>query len=662
MSSWVLHCGSQHKTPGQSNTDFDLNLNQTLEFPDETKCTIFNVNVPNTIPNVCDAFGNNTWQFVFRMYAINGALTRQNGAAPVQPWHAYHNYDVVNQIKTALLHSEYTLRVRIPDGSYQHGDMDNNFTENVIIPERIGNIFTQTTPAVPGNAGAINAINDNAVANTVFYNSFQQGGHRFATSTGYRNRTYYEALQDSIRRALQAARFECLNGGDGGATGQVVWTDPSPGPLTAQELADNELYKLRILKFIVSEMDIDIHLNANHQPSFAVRTDITGCTATNNNCTFVQAYLANQTFLNHGGIASSLPFTGLTSGALTTSIQVNPWMQTGADQTGHPTHFIQCKIIPPAKVRYATKCVSTSLDYFHNQYIRGMNTFNAIADTMVFGADSHITNVVSPVATSQALATGNFSPYGKTWSIQPTSANRSDSYSPFIVNDGTDGWFACVYWGVRQNISYTSANTVAYSYLPVVDGNNVRLVYVNDVCSNHISSSSLGTAAAPQITYGTLTTSPANGLIANGEYASNVYRGITAIASAAQLITPATSYNGAKCLTRIFYDIPTMDYESTPTFVIEFEMFGTGNHMKFIGSGDCKRVKLTKRMVLNLATYGGFIRACEDAQQSIDYGTCLGLSKVSNIKCRVLNENGEVIRLTNLDSFPPWTFSLAFEC
>lgn len=652
-SSWVLHCGSQHKVPGQSNTDFDLNLNQTLEFPDETKCTIFNVGIPNCVPNVCDAFENKTWQFTFRMYAMPTQLTAAGAdrVGKVGGLFAYHTYTIANSSPSnGLLHSEVTLNVSIPDGNYQFSNTDNNFTENTYINEIADEIVAHPHDG-PGtyNVTASNDIS-NYTANTSWstWSQLLVPSSKYGITTGDRNRTYIEALQKAIRKAQQQMRYDSLTGNDGLGGVQLLWTDPNTGP-SADQLLANENYKKRILRFIVSDMYICVSANANHQPEFIVKTNMS--TYSNANASLASNYsdyLANAAFF---GPVGTIPFTGGSSGTLTAGWQVNPWMTLFAND-GAPTHFVQCKITSPNNIRFQGRHVMNCLDFYVNQFFPILSTTTTSINRILPG-DAHSIAIGAKVETTSTA--GLFTPYGHTWTSHPITYTRSDPFKAYTVQDGTDGWFNCCFWGVRNAANSAISAVGQYMYMPVYYNNNSWLVYVNDVAFNHRTKTN-------PVQAGTLALYPAGlGTAANSEMTSNAFTGVSVFISSSALASDSTYYTSAGNLGRSIYNIPTMDYESIPTFIIEIEMFGSGNHMKFTGPGECKRVKITKRMSLLSNTYGGFIKANMDGQTSIDYGTSVGLTKVSSIKCRVLNEKGDVIKLTNLDSFPAWTFSLAFE-
>lgn len=705
MTSWVLHCGSQFKPAGQSNVDFDLNLNQTLEFPDETKCTVFNLNVPNCVPNVCDSFDNRTWYFKFRLYAYANTISLVGGTAGTEPWHLVYNADMTSAItQAAILHSEYTMQVQIPEGSYQESDQEPNFTESTNISENSVNTHTQAVlPAAAAargivgdttatGMGTIGASKSDASANfPYYYSQMSIANHRYAVTTGSRNRTYAEALQKAIRHKQQQIRTEALLGIDGLGATQLLWTDPTAAYNTAS-FTVNQNFKQRILRFLVSEMNITVQTNGNHQPEFLFRTNLTS----GNNA--IQNYLSNRLFFNHSGASQTDIVFGTphASEPIQTGRQLNPWLQGTTAQNGSPTHFIQCQITAPAAVRFAGRSVSNCLDFYHSQYFQtkqdhrktltaagGGTVYSPNINSQIISSDLHqvtTTAADQSKASTTASGVGIFTPWGMTWTCHPIIANRTDPFSVFTNQDGTDGWFACCYFGVRSigtaPMSFSSMGT--YMYSPVVSSDlaTKRLVFVNDVnvnrttknTSNFTSLEVVTTAGstllAPNcalLTYGTNSVYPTGALAASGELLSDVFTGQSVWVTSASFDMPSRYLFGSYCLSRQFYNIPTMDYESTNTFIIEIEMMGTGNHMKFTGINECKRVKITKRMTLSKETHGGFLKMNNDGQQTIDYGTCLGLSKVSSIKCRVLNERGEVLKFANLDSFPPWTFSLAFE-
>lgn len=654
-SSWVLHCGSQFKTPGQSNVDFDLNLNQTLEFPDETKCSIMNLCIPTSVPNVLDSFDNRTWKFKFRMYAMNAALTRTGAVTGIAP---YHSYDPSTTCSSALLHSEYEMSVPIPEGSYQQSDAELNFTESTNIPQRADNAFPQRDLGSVAATTAV-AVDNNAVANCITYSQMLIAGHRYPIATSGRNRTYQEALQYAIWHTQQNIRFNALKGTDGLGGKTITWTNPAAPPTSAELLA-NENYKQRILRYIVSDINITVNTNANHQLDFIFRTNlspqsgtITGGFGTSS---VLNNYLANANYFLPAG---TLPFTAGTSGELTSSIQVNPWMQVGV-QTGEPTHFLQVQITPPANVRFKSRTVQNCLDFYNLQYRQTLTTAGT-ANTQIIAGDCHAT--AAGARTEDAASGGNFTPYGLTWTGFPVSADRSDLFKDFSKQDGTDGWIPLAYWGVRQVANPNFNEQVVYMYAPLVyfaaGVPTKRLVYINDVDCNHNTNS-------PTISYGTLSLYPSSGVTdgdpAKSEMISSVFTGYSVFVTSAQIVSNALSSFGAANLIGNLYNLHPMDAESHPTFIVEIEMLGIGNHLKFTGSGECKRVKIIKRVPLSDTSYGGFLRANADAQEVADYGTCIGLSKVSTVKCRILNEKGEVLKLSQPDTFPPWTFSLCFEC
>jgi hypothetical protein len=223
-------------------------------------------------------------------------------------------------------------------------------------------------------------------------------------------------------------------------------------------------------------------------------------------------------------------------------------------------------------------------------------------------------------------------------------------------------------------------------YMPAFQPPSTYLQYVNDVQVNHVRNGTTSTtntlnyadagatagfanAAVPGLPQsivglavnGNLTLYGA-GTAARAEFISGVFTGHSVFVTSGEIISPALSSFGLANLIGNLRELHAMDCETTPTFIVEIEVLGVSNHMKFNGQQGPSRVTITKRIPLNAASYGGFMRQNADGQEQIDYGTCLGLSKVSSIKCRVLNEYGQVLNLAQPDSFPPWTFSLAFEC
>lgn len=654
-SSWILHCGSQFKSPGQSNVDFDLNLNQTLEFADDTRCSVMNLNIPTSVPNVCDSFDNRTWKFKFRLYALSATPARVAAVAGVTP---YNSYDPAATCSSALLHSEYEMSVPIPEGSYQQSDSELNFTESTNIPQRADSAFPQRDLGGAAVASVV-TVDDNTPANAIAYSQMLIAGHRYPIATSGRNRTYQEALQYAIWHTQQNMRFNALKGSDGLGTKTITWTDPNTPPNATQLLA-NENYKQRILRYIISDINITVNANANHQLDFIFRTNLSPksgtLTGTLGTSSQLNSYLANGNYFLPAGV--SVPFTGGTSGELTSSLQVNPWMQVGA-LDGSPTHFLQVQITAPVNVRFKSRTVQNCLDFYSVQYRQTLTTAG-VANTQIVAADCHAT--VAAARTEDAGGNGNFTPYGLTWTGFPVTADRTDFFKDFSKQDGTDGWIPLAYFGVRQAAADTFANQAVYMYAPLVHfapAATKRLVYINDVDCNHNTNSAT-------ISYGTLSIYPALGAAAgvagNNEMTSTVFTGYSVFVTSAQIISPSLSSFGAANLIGNLYNLHAMDCESQPTFIVEIEMMGIGNHMKFTGSGECKRTKIIKRIPLSGTSYGGFLRANADAQEVADYGTCLGLSKVSSIKCRVLNEKGEVLKFSQPDTFPNWTFSLCFEC
>ncbi len=704
MSSWVLHCGSQHKNSGQSNTDFDLNLNQSLEFPDETKCTIFNVNIPNSLPNVCDAFENRTWKFLFRLYALPTLSTLGTGSNRTS-----NSFTVTTStMDSALLHSEYELVVSIPEGNYKHSDQEANFTESTNVPAVAGLVRSPATinvdnsgytdpvgPTVgPNNTnvrfGAAVPINDGRPWNTLLMSQLLNPTHRYGISPSIRNRTYAEALQNAIWDAQTALRLSIVNGSDNGGTVLSTFTDAAATGSAAA--AANEIYMLRVIKLLISEMNITVMTNANHQLNFLVRSNfaINSDLASN-----IHFYLGNATFMSQFTTTGAFTVGTAGAGQVTTFKHVNPFgcSADGAGaNNGSPSHFIQCKITAPANVRFAGRSVSNCLDYYNLRYSQTAAGDLGDNNVQLFAGDNHYksTSGVPASAITEnnggptdlannilVANSGNFTPYGLTWTSSPITADRTDVFRSFVKQDGTDGWFGCAYFGpshINPAAGLTFLLIHCYMYAPIYDGTNLFLGYINDVQCNRVTAANTITYPttnartvypAAQEVYHNLVLYSRSVIAASGlraEFLSGVFTGYTVLVSPACASTNSWYATGLGNLATNHFSIPSMDCESTPTFVLEIEMFGTGNHMKFTGSGECKRVKLLKRVSLNDLTYGGFITNNVDGQNTIDYGTCLGLSKVSSIKCRILNEKGEVIRLTHADSFPPWTFSLAFEC
>lgn len=695
MSSWILHCGSQFKNTGQSNVDFDLNLNQTLEFPDETKCSIMNLSIPTSVPNVCDSFDNRTWKFKFRMYALPTLNAFVGGTANLRSNLAYTVPGPTTAMDASLLHSEYEMTVLIPEGNYQQSDADLNFTESTNIPQVAGNIGLQAT-STAAVASAL-ATDDGSFANTTINSQMLIPSHRYGVASSGRNRTYAEALQYAIWHTQQNIRFSIVKGTDVVPPSRTItWTNPAGA--SAIQLAANETYKLRILKYLISEMNITVNTNANHQLNFIFRSNFaqnqpTGLASN------INLYLANQQFL-----AGGVPVVGAPSGQLTTSIHVNPWMQTVA-QSGIPTHFVQCQITAPANVRYKGRTVSNCLDFYNLQYRQTLAAHQgANLNISLISGDAHYQDAAlaaaPPVRCQEGacytgptvigptdLQLGNFTPYGLTWTGFSIGADRTDSFKGFVKQDGTDGWFGCAYFGVRQSALDTFDVQAVYMYAPVFQPptpTNTYLQYINDVQVNHVRNTAtlsyadagavggIATVAGVPLSIvgtasnGNLTLYPSAGanigVSGDGGFISGVFTGYSVFVTSAQIVSPALSAFGTANLISNLYNLHGMDCESHPTFIIEIEMMGIGNHMKFTGSGECKRMKIIKRIPLSGTSYGGFLRSNIDSQSVSDYGTCLGLSKVSSIKCRVLNEKGEVLKFSQPDTFPPWTFSLCFEC
>lgn len=723
-SSWVLHCGSQFKAPGQSNVDFDLNLNQTLEFPDETKCSITNIAVPLNFPNTCDSFDNRTWKFKFRMYCLP-TLTRGTNS---------HNRTLSsyivdeNTMNSTVLHSEYEMVVRVPEGSYQQSDKELNFTENSTLPQiagcvrppiRINDINATTAPiynSVTGIASNVNYSDLGQVANMVgsaiplnngepwhseAWSQLLLPSHRFGINAAQRNRFFNEALQSAIWKAQQDIRISSLLGTDGLGAALNTWTEPNIA--TAAQLNENEKYKLRILKFLISEMNITVMPHANTQLSFAIRSNF----AQNSDlATNIQNYLANGQFFTPMFTSYGIFAGAASSGQLTTYKQLNPWMigtYTSGTLNGMPTHFIQCQITAPDGIRFKGRSVTNSLDYYSMQY-RQTGTANQNTAVLITSNDAHwkSTGGSNTVAFSENASqqigaggtvpmapSGNFTPYGLTWTSFSIEADRSDYFKNFVKQDGSDGWFACCYFGLKTPSSdSTSTNTAAsaaeaadrfpfadqgvFMYAPMTEdrGTTLHLQYINDVQVNHTRNTSTinyATANAPGtndhqlVSYPNATVSPPS---LNAEYLSGVFTGYTVFVSSNSFRYKSIPAIGAENLGLIYNNYPTMDCESFKSIIIEIEFNGMsiGNHMKFTGSGECKRVRMTKRIPISNIEWGEIKTVNQDSSDMVDYGTCLGLSKVSSIKCRILNEKGEILKLANVDSFPPWTFSLCFEC
>jgi hypothetical protein len=580
------------------------------------------------------------------MYAISKTMPV---GAKVDTRFATNTFLVDTHLSSALFHSEYTLTVRLPEGNYQSSAVDLNFTENDHISNFSDHIYTQKING--GNIGADVDLND--PAQSLEYSEMIVPGHRYGYTRDDRDRTYIEALQKAIRKAQQNVRYQALTGSDGLGSVLISWTDPASVGITPVQLLANENYKNRILRFIVSDMSINVFANANHQPEFSFRTNMTHSSSVGTNGTVFSQYLGNLHYFAPFPIV-----VGAASGLLTSAEQVNPWISALA-RDGQPSHFVQCRITAPNNVRFKGRSVSNCLDFYVDQYINAPTTTPTLPvapNSRILVGDIHSVAAATPIE----RAGGNFTPYGYTWTTHPISNDRTDVFKPFTIQDGQDGWFACCYFGIRKAASPTTMlNTVSYVYMPVFYNNNTYLSYVCDVDMNQRMKNSL-----PK--YGPQTLHPvggaAVGVAANNELISDFFSGVTVTVSSSSLPTLSTVYIGPANFGRSFINKPTMDYESVPTFIIEIEMFGTGNHMKFTGSGECKRVKVIKRMTLNELSYSGFLKNNTDGQQTLDYGSCLGLSKVSSIRCRVLNEQGEVIRLPFTDSFPHWTFSLGFEC
>lgn len=717
-SSWVVHCGSQCKSPGQSNVDFDLNLNQTLEFADDTRCSIMNLCIPTSVPNVLDSFDNRTWKFKFRLYALPslpaGTVTSNSTA---------NKYTVTTtSFDTAVLHSEYEMVVSIPEGSYQQSDAEANFTESTNTPQVAGCVRSPirinfdaslvTDPVGPTVGPNYSAalmttsvpLDDNGPWHQLLNSELLIPSHRYGINGTGRNRTYAEALQYAIWHTQQNIRFSVVKGTDVVPTTKLsTWTEPNVA--TASQLVANETYKLRILKMILSECNITVNTNANHQLDFIFRTNLVQNTDLASN---LHHYFGNLNFMTPQFNSLGTFAGGASSGALTTYRQLNPWacVATGGGltiQDGSPTHMIQVQITPPSNIRFKSRTISNCLDYYQLRYRQTLSTSIGTNNILFTSMDNHWKSSNAVPVPSAAITenqgmpsdltnntpfanTGNFTPYGLTWTGCPVTSDRTDGFRKFSVQDGTDGWIPLAYFGVKNPETQVASNLWTsqgvFMYAPLFEpSDSFSLQYINDVQCNRFRDtgtnggavefcSATAPAAYPnaQVVGHNLALYPPTGRPsdtvsgARAEFISGVFTGYSVFVTSAQIISPSLSSFGAANLIGNLYNLHAMDAESHPTFIVEIEMLGIGNHMKFTGSGECKRTKIVKRVPLSGTSYGGFLRANADAQEVVDYGTCIGLSRVSSIKCRILNEKGEVLKLSQPDTFPPWSFSLCFEC
>lgn len=633
-TSWVVHAGSQHKSKGQSNTSFDLDLNQSLEFNDSARCHLTNICIPNVFPNVSDSFGNRTWSFTFRYYNITP--TRDASATTAtKPYHSYTALAWTTMLK------EYTMTVSIPEGFYDVPYETAAGTETDNIPEFAKSPFA--LDHLSSQDAGFTSRDIDTQPFTKLRSEFMQTMTRHPIATLERSRTYVEALQKAIWQEQQRIRNNVLYGYGGAA--------PAAG--SADEAS-------RVIETLISELVIVPIVNKYHQLEFLIRANFsTGveaiATATAANVTATATINAFGSDINNI-LANPRYFTIL--GVVNT---VNPWGINASNFVMTPTHALQCKIVAPSSIRFTGRSVTNCLDFYNLSYNKLDAATVPAAGNQLVGGDIYAGTALPYIPTLQK--TGNLTAYGNTWNTHSILKGRADGLRNFTINNFNnteDGWFNCAIFGVGTKFSAGAPARIEqachmYSTMYNTPLASYRLQLVTMVEQNRARKTQYSAFSTANIV-----SYPTGASAANCEGISDVFTGTSVRVSPNELLTPSTAYFSWDNLFAVYKNIIPMDVVDPVVINVEVDMFGVSNHFMFTGKQECKRMKLVKRLT-GSATFGSMLKNNEESHGTMDYGTNVGMTKVSTIQVRVKDNLGNVISFSDPTAFPDWYFTLVFE-
>lgn len=634
-TSWIVHAGSQYKSSGQSNTSFDLDLNQCLEFDNTATCSLTNINIPNTFPNVSDAFGNRTWSFTFRYFAVTP--TQDPNVAGVgtatRPFYTYTALAFTSMLK------EYTMTVSIPEGFYAVPYDANTATLNENIPAIAQTPFPLEQLARL-DYGTPTARDIDTTNYHKLRSEFIQIMHKHGIGTVEQSRTYVEALQKAIWQEQQRLRNNALYG--------------YANPVTANTDAEVS----RIMDTLISEMVIVPIINKYHQLEFLIRSNF----ANGHETAAVAGASGPATVYARG---TNINVLLANSNYFPTNVAVNPWSdRTTAIASGSaaPTHCIQCKITAPTGVRFSGKSVTNCLDFYNLAYKPLNSDAIAVPSAQMVGGDVYqLVNAAFATPNAAPTKAGDFTAYGTTWTTHSILRGRTDPLKDFTLNtfNREDGWFNCAIWGVLNGTAAGVKQQGVYMYSTCYakgEANKYVLHPVNQVQQNRTASSSYTAWATVYERY----PSGADSVPTKSEYITDVFTGTTVRVSPNELSSNATAYFSWDNLFATYKSIMPMDVIEPPVFNIEVDMFGVSNHIMFTGKQEAKRVKLLKRVTGN-GVFGEIIKNNEENQDIMDYGTNVGMTRVNNIQVRVKDNSGNVITFSDPTAFPDWFFTLIFK-
>lgn len=601
-TSWVLHCGSEHRSAGLDSTNFTLNIPQQLEFGEDARCSLANVCIPNTFPNVSDSHKNRTWTFKFEYYAT--PFTRTVANTNYVPYHTY------TKSGTNDLISSYDLVVKIPEGFYANSYDDESTTSASYVPQIADAPFALEDIGMAGVVTGVDFLLESNGKNKM-RSELLLPQHVYGASTPLPNKTYVQALYKAIASEQLKIRKAVID-----------------------SAVSTKLVELDIIKLLVSDLLIVPIVNKYHQIEFLIRANF--C---NNSGTGSTRGSSIRNILGNKNYATDY------SGA---AYVKNPWMYN-ADVTGAPTNQLYCRIDAPEKVAFNGMSATNCLDFYNFGY--NQLASDAGSGVQLLSGDYFKTGT-GPCSSS---AVGNFTPYGNTWSTHSLLRSSTDSFKVLNrISETGDFYFCVATWGVKAELETTptpdTVEQACYMYLPSDFSGTASMVLVTGVECNRYSNSAY-------VQYGSLSKYPATaGSTTNRELVSTVFTGTTVRVSPNQI--PANEfYLGPENLTIPYASITPIQLETPVVFNIEVDMFGVSNHMMFTGLQEVRRVKLLKRMVAT-DNFGGYIRSNEEGHEVIDYGTKNGFTRVNDIRVRVLDMQGNVI---NAAYFPEWYFTLVFE-
>ena len=609
-TSWVLHCGSENRSLGTTPTDFSISLNQELEFEGrDVRCSLVNLCVPHTFPNVSDIYGNRTWTFRFKYYNTPFQRVDDGAATAARPYHFYEK----TTPNTDVLVDAYDMVVSIPEGYYDKSYYDGAGSNNSNIPEVADAPFELETI---GTSAVYGSVDLDSAAYTKMKTEFLAPQHLYGTSTYLQNRTYVEALQKAIAVKQASLRSEALQ---------------SP-------------YQ-SIIKTLISDLLIIPVVNALHQIEFLIRANYVNRSGKGlTKGTSIHNFLSNHLYQGYSTIE-------------------NPWTVDDASTTGAPTHQLFCKIQAPSRVSFTGSSVTNCLDFYNFG-------FNQMPATLFTDTDAQrivsgdVFKIAGSTYTPAINDAGNFTPYGTTWSAHSILNKRTDALKALNAEAGGESeYVCCATWGVKQTRSGIegaySVEQGVYMYLPaelytVSEGYQTGMVMVNGVeCNRYVKSTYTAFAGAN----GVVKYPATDGDATKSEYISHCFTGTTCKVSPNPLPANDSLFLGLENLRISYASVLPIQLECPVSFNIEIDVFGFGNHLMFTGVSELRQVKMIKRIV-GVNTFGEYIRFNEDAHDTIDYGTKINFNRVSTIKVRVLDNAGKVIQLSY---FPEWFFTLVFQ-